>query len=65
MTELTTLLDPETCPEGDMFTELLWYETQCSIKRKLETTEAEVREWLRARGRPDLAEAFSTRYLLS
>lgn len=66
MTKLSTLMDPETCPEGDMFNELVWFETICRINKKTTTTEEEVRAFLRDdQGRPDLAEAFSTHYLLS
>lgn len=65
-TEFSTLMDPETCPDGDMYDELLWFETQCRIQKKTRTTEAEVRAFLRdEQGRPDLAEAFSTDFLLA
>lgn len=64
MTEYTTRLDPEVCPTGDMFQELLWYETLCRMNKKTRTTENEVRAFLRDdQGRPDLAEAFSISYL--
>jgi hypothetical protein len=47
-----------------MYRELLWFETVCRIKRIRRTTEEEVRSFLRdERGRPDLADAFSTSYL--
>lgn len=66
MTEMLTLLDPDACPDGDMYTELMWFETLCRINKKARTTEEEVRAFLRDKqGRPDLAEAFSTHYLLS
>lgn len=62
---LLTLMDPDTCPDGDMYDELLWFETLCRIKKQSHTTEDEVRAFLRdTQGRPDLAEAFSTSYLL-
>ena len=49
-----------------MYTELMWFETLCRINKKTCTTEEEVRAFLRDKqGRPDLAEAFSTHYLLS
>lgn len=66
MTEMLTLLDPETCPDGDMYTELMWFETLCRISKKTRATEEEVRAFLRDKqGRPDLAEAFSTDFLLA
>lgn len=65
MSKLLTLMNPETCPEGDMYGELLWFETVSRINRVKTTTEEEVRTFLRdTQGRPDLAKAFSTRYLL-
>lgn len=64
MTRLLTIMDPEECPDTDMYRELLWFETLSRTKRVRHTTEAEVRSFLRdERGRPDLAEAFSTSYL--
>lgn len=68
MTEaiLLPLIDPDTCPEGDMRLELLWFTGVCNINKKGTTTESEVRAFLRDKqGRPDLAEAFSTSYLLA
>ena len=66
MTRLLTLMDPEECPDTDMYRELLWFETLSRIKRVRHTTEEEVRLFLRdERGRPDLADAFSTSYLFS
>jgi hypothetical protein len=63
---LLTMMDPEECPNTDMYGELLWYETLCRIKGIRHTTEEEVRAFLRdAQGRPDLADAFSTSYLLA
>jgi hypothetical protein len=48
-----------------MYGELLWFETVSRINRVKTTTEEEVRTFLRdTQGRPDLAKAFSTRYLL-
>ena len=68
MTEfkMFAMVDPDACPEGDMLNELIWFATVCNINKKGTATEAEVRTFLRdTQGRPDLAEAFSTSYLLA
>lgn len=64
--EFSTLLNPDTCPDGDMFDELLWFEITRRISGNYRTTEEEVRAFLRdTQERPDLAEAFSTDYLFA
>jgi hypothetical protein len=66
MTTMLTMLDPDTCPDGDMYDELLWFETLSRIGKKRHTSEDEVRAFLRdTQGRPDLAEAFKASYLLA
>ena len=64
--EFSTLLNPDTCPDGDMFDELLWFEITCRIAGKMYVTEEDARAFLRdTQKRPDLAEAFSTDYLFA
>jgi hypothetical protein len=59
------ILNPDNPPTGDMFTALNWLETLCRMRGQMEITEAEVVEHLAvAEGRPDLARAFATGYLL-
>jgi hypothetical protein len=68
MTEplLLTMLNSDKCPEGDMRMELIWFCGLCNSDKKTLVTEDEVRAFLRNdQGRPDLAEAFSTSYLLA
>ena len=63
--ELLTIMDPEECPDGDMYRELNWFETICRIKKISRTTEDRVRAFLQDdRGRPDLADQFKASYLL-
>ena len=63
---LLTMLNPDKCPEGDMRMELIWFCALGNINKKTLVTEDEVRAFLRdEQGRPDLAEAFSTSYLLA
>jgi len=64
--EFLAYMDPETCPDGDMFDELLWFEITCRIAGKMYVTEEDARAFLRdTQKRPDLAEAFSTDYLFA
>lgn len=66
MTKLLTIVDPDECPAGDMAKALNWYETKCRIREVRSTSPDAVRVFLRDEyGRPDLAEAFIPRYLLS
>ena len=63
ITKLRPLLNPDFYPKGDMWLELTMLEGLCRAREKWEVTEEEVREFLRERGRPDLAEEFNSRHL--
>lgn len=59
------ILNPDNPPTGDMFTALNWLETLCRIGGQTYITEAEVLDHLAVtEGRPDLARAFVTGFLL-
>jgi len=65
MANLIPLINYDTCPKGDMTTELLWFSAVCNMNHRGRVTEGEVRSFLRDKqGRPDLADAFATSYLL-
>lgn len=61
--KLRPILNPDCYPGGDMWLELTMLETLCRAKEKWTITEDEAREFLRERGRPDLAEKFNPRHL--
>lgn len=64
--KLLTIVDPDECPAGDMAKALNWFETKCRIREVRSASSDEVRSFLRDEyGRPDLAEAFSPRYLIA
>lgn len=66
MSELLTIVDPDECPHGDMAKALNWFETKCRVRGVRRVSEGDVRAFLRDDyERPDLAEAFNPRYLLS
>lgn len=62
--KLRPILNPDNPPEGDMFTELNWFETVCRMRGRSEVSEDEVVAHLIAEGRDDLALAFVTDYFL-
>lgn len=64
--DLLAIVDPDECPEGDMAKALNWFETKCRIRGVRSVNAGGVRSFLRDEyGRPDLADAFSPRYLIA
>lgn len=61
--ELRPILNPDCYPEGDMWLELTMLETLCRAKEQWVISDEEARQFLRDRGRPDLAEKFNPRHL--
>lgn len=62
--KLRPIINPDNPPEGDMFTELNWFETVCRMRGRSEVSKDEVVAHLIAEGRDDLALAFVTDYFL-
>ena len=60
---LRPILNPDHYPEGDMWLHLSMLETLCRAEERWVVTEDYVRDFLRSRGREDLAEDFSPRHL--
>ena len=61
--KLRPILNPDFYPEGDMWLELTMFETLCRANEKWIVTEDEARQFLRDRGRSDLAEDFNPLHL--
>lgn len=61
---LRPILNPDHAPKGDMLDALTWLETRCRIRGTAFVTEDDVLKFLRDEGRPDLAVAFVTDFLL-
>jgi hypothetical protein len=50
---------------SELFEVLCLFETYCSVTGKLETTEEEVKEWVKARSDSDVADQFKPEYMYS
>lgn len=62
---MKTVINTDVDIPSELFEVLCLFETYCSVTGKLETTEEEVKKWVKARSDSDVADQFKPEYMYS